>query len=200
LVCTPGQPSCDGNVATTCNGLGTGYAGARQDCSLTGTTCGSGICSATVVDSIPGASTGSLTNATRGNFYRVTANRTLVQIEHYLSPTTAPTLRWSVYEGLGQTGTFTRIFTTTTTGTVGLGYKSSGPINVPLVAGRYYFIATGWNTSSAHSYQAFVSQSVSFGAMIGGGSTSLTDLGASFDTATLTATSNQYTQRVTTTP
>jgi hypothetical protein len=143
---------------------------------------------------------GTLSLATRGNYYQVTVNRTLVEIEHYLNPSVATSLRWSVYEGVASTGTFTRIFTTTTTATVGLGYQSSGPINVPLVAGRYYFIGTGWSSSSAHYYQAFATQPVSFGIMYGGGSGVSDDLGTAFDSSTLTVTANQYTQRVTTTP
>jgi len=154
------------------------------------------------VDSIPGVSTGTLSLATRGNYYQVTVSRTLVQIEHNLNPTAATaTYRWSVYEGPTATGTFTRIFTTTNTGSSGIGYQSSGLINVPLVAGRYYFIATGWSTSSAHYYQALAAaQPVSFGTMYAGGSGTSSDLGPAFDSSTLTVTANQYTQRLTTTP
>jgi hypothetical protein len=143
---------------------------------------------------------GSLSLATRGNYYQVTVNRTLVQIEHYLNPTVTTNLVWSVYEGLAPTGTFTRVFSTTTAGTPGLDYKSSGPINVPLVAGRYYFIGTGWSSSSGHYYQTLAVQPVSFGTMIAGGSSTSNDLGVAFDSSTLTVTVSQYTQRVTTTP
>jgi hypothetical protein len=38
LVCNPSAPTCNGNVATTCNSLGSGYAAGGTDCSTTTST------------------------------------------------------------------------------------------------------------------------------------------------------------------
>ncbi len=45
-VCAPSQPVCDGNVATTCNALGSGYASGGTNCTASGKTCVGGVCSA----------------------------------------------------------------------------------------------------------------------------------------------------------
>ncbi len=42
-VCTPSEPVCDGNVARTCNGSGSGYLAGGTDCAA-GTVCSTGIC------------------------------------------------------------------------------------------------------------------------------------------------------------
>lgn len=42
--CEPGQPTCDGPIATTCDANGTGYEGARTDCSASALACAEGTC------------------------------------------------------------------------------------------------------------------------------------------------------------
>ena len=44
LFCSPGSAVCNGAVATTCNGAGTGYSGGGTDCSLQGKDCSAGAC------------------------------------------------------------------------------------------------------------------------------------------------------------
>lgn len=44
-LCTPNQPACNGTLATTCNSTGSGYAAGGTDCSLSGKSCDSGVCS-----------------------------------------------------------------------------------------------------------------------------------------------------------
>ena len=43
-VCTPSQPACDGDIATTCNALGSGYASGGTDCAASGKACSAGMC------------------------------------------------------------------------------------------------------------------------------------------------------------
>jgi hypothetical protein len=84
-----------------------------------------------------------------------------------MSPASATTLTWRVYESTTQTGTYTSISSTTTVSTTGVGYQSSGTIAVPLVAGRYYAIGVSWTTPALNfGYQTgTASQALSFGAM-----------------------------------
>jgi hypothetical protein len=43
-ICTPDQPVCDNNVATTCNERGSGYTGTETNCTTIGRICVDGVC------------------------------------------------------------------------------------------------------------------------------------------------------------
>jgi hypothetical protein len=43
-VCTPDQPACSSQIATTCNSVGSGYLSGGVDCSATSQVCVSGVC------------------------------------------------------------------------------------------------------------------------------------------------------------
>ncbi|HKY36411.1 MAG TPA: hypothetical protein VJN18_10755 [Polyangiaceae bacterium] len=171
-LCTPSQPACDGNVFTTCNAEGFGYTGARTDCAALDEFCGPTGCTTSQVDTIPSVPTlysgGALANYAMLNFYSVTGSRNLALIEQYMSPASATTLTWHVYESLTQTGTYTSISNTTTTSTTGTGYQASGALAVPLVAGRFYAIGVSWTTPALlFGYQTTTpTQVVSFGSLI----------------------------------
>jgi hypothetical protein len=172
--CTPGQPTCDGNVYTTCNADGFGFTGTRTDCTTTSQFCGATGCTTSAVDTIPPMNptlytSGALSNYLMVNFFSVNASRTLSRIEQYMSPTAAMTLTWHVFESTTQTGTYTSISSTTTTSTTGTGYQASGALGVPLVAGRFYAIGVSWTTPALlFGYQTgTASQTVSFGALLG---------------------------------
>jgi hypothetical protein len=128
------------------------------------------------VDTIPANPTlftgSALENYAMLNFYSVTGTRNLSLIEQYMSPASATTLTWRVYESLTQTGTYTSISNTTTTSTTGTGYQASGALAVPLVAGRFYAIGVSWTTPALlFGYQtgATLPQAVSFGSLISAG-------------------------------
>jgi hypothetical protein len=171
-LCTPSQPACDGNVYTTCNAEGFGYTGARTDCTALEQFCGPTGCTTSQVDTIPMVPTlygTALASYAMLNFYSVTGSRNLALIEQYMSPTSATTLTWHVYESLTQTGTYTSISNTSTTSTTGTGYQASGALAVPLVAGRFYAIGVSWTTPALNfGYQqgATLPQAVSFGSLI----------------------------------
>jgi hypothetical protein len=151
LVCTPNMPACDGNVFTTCNATGTGYTGARTDCTTTDQTCTPSGCSDGVVDVISSAPTlygTPLSSLLLVNIYSVTTSRTLSLVEMYLSPPAATALTWHVWESTAQTGTYTRISMTNSTSTIGTSYQASPALSVPLVALRYYAIGVSWTTQT----------------------------------------------------
>lgn len=172
LLCTPNMPACDGNVLTTCNAMGTGYTGARTDCTMTMQSCAPSGCTNATVDLIPSMPTlygSTIASYTMLNFYSVTSNRTLTLIEQYMSPTASIALTWHVYESTSQTGTYTRLSPTpiTTMSTTTVGYQSSGPVSIPLVAGRFYAIGIAWSTAVNFGYQqTTASQATSFGSLI----------------------------------
>jgi len=204
-VCTPNQPTCDGNVYTTCNASGFGFTGTRTDCSATEQFCSTTGCTTSAVDTIPPTNptlyaSSALPNYLMVNIYSVRVPRTLSRIEQYMSPTAATVLTWNVYEALTQTGTYTNISSSVTTSTTGTGYQASGTLAVPLVAGRFYAIGVSWTTPNLlFGYQtATATQALSFGALLAG----------SFVTPVPTATSLTFTmstgnfvpQRLTTAP
>ena len=156
-----------GGVSGTGGGLSTGGAVG------TGGTAGAGGQTGITVDTIdpnpesaPAGTQGPI--GTKVNFYTVTKSRTLRKIEQYLSPTTPVELTWYVHEATSQLGTYTKIFSTTTTSTTGTGYQSSGDISVPLVAGRYYGISVRWTEPTNYVYRSAGSVTLSFGSMTSG--------------------------------
>ena len=132
---------------------------------------GSGGQVASTVNTIDPAPT---TNETAGtsktgakfNYYSTSAARTLVQIEMFMSPTDpqlSPSTRW-VFESASTSGPWASIPPPTTTdGTTGQGYQSSGPITVPLLAAHYYAIGVQWATATDYWYHQLGSVAVGFG-------------------------------------
>jgi hypothetical protein len=80
----------------------------------------------------------------RGNVYQVDVAVPLKSIEHLLNITSPTELEFFVYEGTAAVGSFTKIFSLVTTSGTGSGWHGSGPIEVDLEVGKYYFIGTGW--------------------------------------------------------
>ena len=108
----------------------------------------------------------------RGNIYEATTNTTLAEIEAYLNFTGSANLHFVVYvmDSLVSSETKTQILskTVSTTG-VGPGFYSTGSISVPVEAGKFYIIATGWNTESiAYFGNSDAQPSVNFGNKVRG--------------------------------
>jgi hypothetical protein len=202
LLCTPNQPACNGSVATTCNSSGTGYVPGGTNCSALGQTCASGACTSSVVSDVVAenstATSATYLNKLKVNFFRADVSRTLTQIEMYLD-TTATSLTWLVYESTTQTGIYDGILSAVT-GVAGAGarYHSSGPLNVALVAERFYGIGVHWTTGTGYYFASSAQpQTVSFGAMI---SASTVDATAPPTTLTWISATYAYWQRLSTTP
>jgi hypothetical protein len=81
----------------------------------------------------------------RGNTYECVYTSVLTQIEQYLNISTPTELRFCVYESQVYSGSYNKIFETVLADSgVGTMWYSSGPISVPMQAGRYYTIITAW--------------------------------------------------------
>ncbi|MFO7619012.1 MAG: hypothetical protein R6W91_05090, partial [Thermoplasmata archaeon] len=111
-------------------------------------------------------------NRDRGNVYQVATSTTLSMIEFYLTISTSTQLYFFVYEGPTLTGTYNEIFEISipNSGT-GTGWYSSGPINVNLIAGNYYYIGTAWIGDATTTYGRSTTPGVistSFGSLITG--------------------------------
>ncbi|MCP4411743.1 MAG: choice-of-anchor D domain-containing protein, partial [Gammaproteobacteria bacterium] len=87
----------------------------------------------------------------RGNIFYVNTSTTLLEHKFYLSITTSTQLNLFVYQGTAATGTFNKISDIhyASSGT-GAGFYTSGPINVPLEAGYYYYIGASWDGSAEY--------------------------------------------------
>jgi len=120
------------------------------------------------VDTVGGmASSSSGIALAKGNAYRVDTATTLEMMEFYLDFTGAQLLQYYLYESAVEFGTYTQIWmhSETVTGT-GQTWYSSGPVNIPLVAGMYYIIAVSWDGTCGYWYNIGDSQSTSFGAHV----------------------------------
>jgi subtilisin family serine protease len=88
---------------------------------------------------------------TRGNLFQCTTGRLLREHRFYLQPGPGTHLWFVVYEGAASSGSFTLVSASRTDPTsTAEGWYSSGKVDVPLVAGRYYLIAATWDQPSAY--------------------------------------------------
>ena len=81
----------------------------------------------------------------RGNFFTCTKSTNLKEYRFYLNPTVSTEMWFVVYESTSKTGLYGVVGASILTpSSSGLGWYSSGEINVPLVAGRYYMMAAAF--------------------------------------------------------
>ncbi len=82
----------------------------------------------------------------RGNIFLSSQNDILNEIQFYLNFPVTTDMYFFVYESTLLNGSYTKVFETHVADTgAGAGFRSSGLINVPLVAGKYYYIGASWN-------------------------------------------------------
>ncbi|HWP05372.1 MAG TPA: hypothetical protein VNN72_06505 [Polyangiaceae bacterium] len=138
--------ACSGNTLSVCNDDGT--ATITTDCAMTGKTCETGYCRATVLDGIaagwenlPVAEAGA-EGVTLLDFYEVTTSRTVTKVEMTMVQPEVFALDWRILEAMNQAGPYQSIFSTTTLsgGANEASDENTGPIQVPIVAGRFYAI------------------------------------------------------------
>ena len=144
--CTPSLVgTCNQNLLSICAD-GTGYV--TNDCAANGFTCFNGACHSTVVDSVgytqrkTQPTIAGTTGASAFNFFSLSTNRTLTEINQLRYQGSAIPLTWVVFEATSQTGPYGQIFSKSTTSNAASSgaAESSGPIRVSLVAGRTYAI------------------------------------------------------------
>jgi len=80
----------------------------------------------------------------RGNVYRANTAAPLRSIEHLATINTSTTIEFFAYQGNDSSGSFSKIFSTSKMSGTGSGWYGSGPIDVPMQAGKFYYIGMGW--------------------------------------------------------
>src|SRR5262249_77570 len=85
----------------------------------------------------------------RGNLFTCTTSTILIEHRFFMNPI-APTQMWFlVYEGLTQVGEYDLVSASNVTPAgPGEGWYSSGEVDVPMEAGRYYLIITSWKQTA----------------------------------------------------
>jgi hypothetical protein len=137
---------CTGNTLSACNADGTTTV--TTDCAMTGQVCHRGACVASVVDLIGNTWPTSLgmdagaRGVTLLDFFEVTASRTITQVEIIMVQRKAFALEWRILEATNRAGPYHAIFSTRTMSGGGgeASSETTGPIQVPIVAGRFYAI------------------------------------------------------------
>jgi subtilisin family serine protease len=108
----------------------------------------------------------------RGNLFTCTKSTILNEHRIYLNPNDNSSLWFLVYEGGSQVGIYNLISASEVNlGTTGLGWYSSGDVNVPLIAGKYYLIITSFQNTADYFYSQNISPypiSASFGQLTAG--------------------------------
>jgi len=89
----------------------------------------------------------------RGNFYSCDTDRTLTEIEQYLSYSGTATIYFEVYEATTQLGTYYPVQSISRSISMsGYAFYSSGAVSIPLISGRYYYIGARWGSSYTVGY------------------------------------------------
>ena len=150
---------CTGDTLSACNVDGT--ATVTTDCAMTGKVCHRGACVASVVDLIGNtwptspAMDASAPGATLLNFFEVTTSRTITEIVIIMVQRRAFALDWRIFEATNQSGPYQTIFSTRTMSGGGgeASSETTGPIQVPIVAGRFYAIGVALPTGANYYLQ-----------------------------------------------
>ena len=137
--------TCLGNTASACNDDGT--ATVTTDCATLGKSCQSGFCVASIFDNVTTsptspAMTAGAAGVTLLDFYEATTSRTLTKFDMIMVQPRSFRLDWLILESTDRAGPYQPIFTTTTmsAGAMEVSSETAGPIQVPIVAGRFYAI------------------------------------------------------------
>jgi hypothetical protein len=122
---------------------------------------------AQIVDVVGGTSTApTLSNRAKASLYAVTTTVSLLEFEAWLNVPGPETLTFFAYRHHSRTGASTLEWTlpVTVAGGTGPGWYSTGPINLPMVAGNYYVLGVSWVGSVTYYYStASQGSPVSFG-------------------------------------
>jgi hypothetical protein len=109
---------------------------------------------------------------TRGNLFTCEKSTTLIEHRLYINPISSTQLWFLVYEGESQVGIYNLISASDVTPAgPGLGWYSSGEVNVPLEEGKYYLIVASFEELSYYYNQQDISPypiPASFGELTGG--------------------------------
>lgn len=108
---------------------------------------------------------------TRGNIFACTASTRLVEHRFYMGPSSSTQLWFLVYEGESQVGVYNLVSASNVTPAgPGEGWYSSGNLNLPLEAGKYYLICASFEQESSYYNEMDITPypiPASFGELIG---------------------------------
>ena len=154
--CVPGMNGCAGESFGQCGADGHSVTNAT-DCSAASQVCTANGCSGSSVDTIDAATDVAGTDATTviGNAFDVFSARTLTGIEIYLTLDFARDLSWRIYElnsltaASNPTPEWVLKYQRITSEPAGAGFRSSGTLNFPILAGHSYVFGVqvlgAWN-------------------------------------------------------
>jgi hypothetical protein len=108
----------------------------------------------------------------RGNFFSVTKSTRLLEHRLFINPLESTEVWFVVAESETPVGTYTAISAANVTPQgPGQGWYSSGPLNVPLQAGKFYMLFAQWEAPAAYYVETAISPypiPTSFGELTGG--------------------------------
>ncbi|HET7545111.1 MAG TPA: hypothetical protein VFK05_34840 [Polyangiaceae bacterium] len=204
-VCPAGAQACVGEVLGVCNSEGSALSSSTTNCGTSQKACSLGGCVATVTDALATVSStayGSSSLLTMyGDFVYVSTPRRLKLMQHSLLQGNASALRWVIYQSDAAFGPYRPVYDQTAPVATPNSFtvQSSGALDVPLLAGKFYYFATVAAPNSMFSTESSTAQRfVSFGHVLGtytgtfastpSNSFSVTSFNTSFAPITLTTT------------
>lgn len=121
----------------------------------------------------------------KGNAYRIHTSVVLSEAEFWLDFSDLQTLTFYVFESPEEFGTYTEVYrqSAAVTGS-GVGWYTSGPLAVTLMADTHYIIAVSWTGTMTYYFGSGDSQDTSFGAYVHGYASGYDPLPPSFDSLT----------------
>ena len=143
--CRPDSVMCDLETFTSCALDGSGPVAGGTDCAAGELVCSFDGCDTVAVDQIAAtamADGGAGLPVMTGNILEVRTPRRLVEIQQalWVYDDTDTELHWFVYAGSALSGSYSLVFDRVTAPVLGGSYASSGGLDLPLEAGRYYYV------------------------------------------------------------
>jgi len=171
LVCAPGAAACVANSYGVCNTTGSGEAAGGTNCLSSGQVCSTTGCVATATDGLSEGSSNlyfSTSNVLVGAAIRASSDRILIGMQAFMYAYSAGSLRLLGYVSDTQAGPYLPLFDTS----ISLGPSSgavfdSMPLNVPIVAGKFYYFAELFPSAQYYGDQTNSSRFLGLGRVIG---------------------------------
>lgn len=200
-VCAPAANACNGEKLAVCAADGGHFSSTTTNCAASNKVCTlAATCVAVAEDTVGDTTTTFVSsNSMIGNVYRIDRARTLTKLEQYLSVSGTSVFTWVVYEGTSASyGTFSKVYEGTISASVAGAFLSSGTLNVPLKAGKYYYLGVIVQGSFNRYMSSDAAQSfVSFGQLMNSQTSAVSTAPASFS---VSYSDYRYNQRVSTAP
>ncbi len=184
-LCPAAAKACVNELLGTCTADGSAVGAGATDCKASAKVCTLAGCATSATDTLGDQSQlyGGSVSYLYGDIVYATSSRTLTQIQQNLYIPSG-TVRFMVYVSDTLAGPYTPVFDVATQPITGL--VSSGPISVPIAAGKYYFFGSLAKPYYFYTQSNAATQYTSFGRAIGayGQSTSVVPTSFTFTSST----------------